>query len=292
MPRIASSIANQLRGMRAALASVLFPAPCRICGEMLDTGIRIPFCQGCLGDLAKPLPEPLCPQCGRPVVSSPVAQAIAAPHCHMCRLGAYDFDLARSYGAYTSSMARAVLLLKHHEVTPLGSWFAGMLARLVDCEPELFAADAVVPVPLDVGRQRERGYNQAELIARPLARLLGIPFRSYLLVRTRPRPNQLRLTRLERWVTVRGAYATHRKAQVDKLRVLLVDDVFTTGATLDACSQALRRAGAVRVVGLTVARALPQVLNPEAAVNYRNHEIARPKRKTSPAEDPAGSSGR
>jgi ComF family protein len=210
----------------------------------------------------------------------------------MCRLGAYDFDLARSYGAYTSSMARAVLMLKHHEVTPLGSWFAGMLARLVDREPELFAADAVVPVPLDAGRRRERGYNQAELIARPLARLLGIPFRSYLLVRTRPRPNQLRLTRLERWETVRGAYATHQKAQVDKLRVLLVDDVFTTGATLDACSKALRQAGAIRVVGLTVARALPQVLNPEAAMNYQNNEIARPKRKTSPAEDPAGSSGR
>jgi predicted amidophosphoribosyltransferase len=79
-------------------------------------------------------------------------------------------------------------------------------------------------------------------------------------VRTRPRPSQLRLTRRERWETVRGAYATHRAAQVDKLRVLLVDDVFTTGATLDACSRALKGAGAARVVGLTVARALPDAL--------------------------------
>ena len=117
----------------------------------------------------------------------------------------------------------------------------------------------MVPVPLDQARQRERGYNQAELIAKPLARMLGIPFRSYLLLRTRPRPNQLRLTRRERWETVRGAYATHKTAQVDKLRVLLVDDVFTTGATLDACSRALKGAGAAQVVGLTVARALPHV---------------------------------
>jgi predicted amidophosphoribosyltransferase len=114
------------------------------------------------------------------------------------------------------------------------------------------------------GRLRERGYNQAELIAKPLARLLGIPFRSYLLVRTRPRHNQLRLTRRERWETVRGAYATHERALVDKLRVLLVDDVFTTGATLDACSKALKGAGAARVVGLTVARALPPWPAPEA----------------------------
>ena len=155
-------------------------------------------------------------------------------------------------------MARAILLLKYGNVAPLGGWFARLLAAMVKREPQGFAADAVVPVPLDRGRLRERGYNQAELIAKPLARLLGIPFRSYLLVRTRSRPNQLRLTRRERWETVRGAYATHQTAQVDKLRLLLVDDVFTTGATLDACSTALKGAGAARVVCLTVARALLQ----------------------------------
>ena len=155
-------------------------------------------------------------------------------------------------------MSRAILLLKYGNVVSLGDWFARRLGALIERQPLSFAADAIVPVPLDRGRRLERGYNQAELIARPLARLLGIPFRSDLLVRTRPRPNQLRLTRRERWGTVRGAYATLKGAQVDKLRVLLVDDVFTTGATLDACSRALKGAGAARVVGLTVARALPQ----------------------------------
>lgn len=172
--------------------------------------------------------------------------------------------MARSFGAYTPGMARAILLLKYGRLAPLGAWFAKRLAGLVERQPQDFAADALVPVPLDRGRLRERGYNQADLIARPLARMLGIPFRSYLLVRTRPRPNQLRLTRRERWETVRGAYATHERAQVDKLRVLLVDDVFTTGATLDACSRALKRAGAARVVGLTVARALIQSPAPGA----------------------------
>ena len=170
--------------------------------------------------------------------------------------------MARSFGAYTARMARAILLLKYGEVYPIGAWFARLLLAVAQPQPLEFAADAVVPVPLDRGRRRERGYNQADLIARPLARLLGIPFRSNLLVRTRPRPNQLRLTRRERWETVRGAYAIHQSAQVDKLRVLLVDDVFTTGATLEACSRALKRAGAARVVGLTVARALLQSAAP------------------------------
>jgi predicted amidophosphoribosyltransferase len=87
--------------------------------------------------------------------------------------------------------------------------------------------------------------------------MLGLPLRSYLLVRSRPRPDKLRLSRKERWRTVRGAYGTRESAQVDNLRVLLVDDVFTTGATLDACARALKRAGAAHVVGLTFARAVP-----------------------------------
>jgi len=244
--------------MCEALASIAFPAPCRICTRILDTGSPIPFCRACTEALTQTLPEPLCAQCGRPIVSAAAAEGLAAPQCHLCRSRVYDFDFARSFGAYTPRMSRAILLMKYGNVAPLGGWFARHLAGLVERQAQGFGADVVVPVPLDRGRLRERGYNQVELIAKPLARLLGIPFRSYLLVRTRPRPNQLRLTRRERWETVRGAYATHKMARVDKLRVLLVDDVFTTGATLDACSRALKGAGAARVVGLTVARALPR----------------------------------
>jgi ComF family protein len=256
--------------MREALASLLFPAPCRICAQMLDTGSRIPFCHACIAVLTQTLAEPLCAQCGRPIVSSAVADSPSIPFCHLCRLHTYDFDAARSFGPYTLPMSRAILMLKYGEVTPLGGWFARHLAGVVGANKQLFDADVLVPVPLDPARLRERGYNQAELIARPLARILGIPFHSYLLVRTKPRPDKIRLTRRERWETVRGAYAAHKSAQVDKLRVLLVDDVLTTGATLDACSRALREAGATRVVGLTVARALPQFAALDVTLPYQD----------------------
>jgi len=255
----ADSFRSHFRVVREALTSLVFPAPCRICGRVLDTGSAVPLCHGCVTALTETLPEPLCAQCGRPIVSAAVNDAMSVPQCYLCRKQVYGFDFARSFGAYTSRMSQAILLLKYEKVSPLGGWFAKRLASVVRRQPQDFAADAVVPVPLDRGRLRERGYNQAELIAKPLARLLGIPFRSFLLVRTRPRPNQLRLTRRERWETVRGAYAMHQTAQVDKLRVLLVDDVFTTGATLDACSRTLKEAGAARVVALTVARAVPQL---------------------------------
>lgn len=187
-----------------------------------------------------------------------MALAAAQPLCHLCRRGVYHFDRARSFAAYSDAMVRAIVLLKYHAVTPLGGWFAARLEEVVKRDPEAFAADVVVPVPLHPTRLRERGFNQAELIARPLARRLGLPLRAVLLVRTKPRPDKLKLTRKERWQTVRGAYAMRADTKIDKMRVLLVDDVFTTGATLDACARVLRQAGASRVVALTVARVAPE----------------------------------
>jgi competence protein ComFC len=113
----------------------------------------------------------------------------------------------------------------------------------------------VVPVPLHRQRERERGYNQAALIAKPLAKMLGLPCKSVLLTRIRPRPDKHILTLEERWESVRGAFATRPGSQIDNLRVLLLDDVMTTGATLDSCAKTLRDAGARSVVGVTVARA-------------------------------------
>jgi ComF family protein len=112
-----------------------------------------------------------------------------------------------------------------------------------------------VPVPLHRQRERERGYNQAALISKPLAKRLRLPHKT-LLMRTKARPDKRILTPEERWESVRGAFATRPGSHVDNLRVLLVDDVLTTGATLDACARALREAGAKSVVGLTVARAI------------------------------------
>jgi ComF family protein len=122
-------------------------------------------------------------------------------------------------------------------------------------ESKLLAADVVVPVPLHRDRERKRGYNQAGLVSKPLSRKLGLPHQAVLLMRTKPRPNKQILSLEERWESVRGAFATRPGSQVDNKRVLLVDDVMTTGAMLDACARALLESGAKSVLGLTVARA-------------------------------------
>lgn len=251
-----------LRSILDPLAAVFFPAPCRVCGGTLTDASPIPLCPACLASIV-PITGPVCECCGRPIVSL-VAEQAQTLLCHLCRRGAYAFDLARSFATYNDPMQRVILLLKYERVTRLGKWFARPLETVYRLRFGDAAADVIVPVPLHAQRERERGYNQAEVIARPLANRLGIPLAAPLLVRTKPRPEKLLMTRRERWESVRGAYETRPGSKVDNLRVLLVDDVFTTGATLDSCARALRKGGAAAVYGLTVARAVPVSWAPPA----------------------------
>jgi competence protein ComFC len=243
-----------LKDAIGALTSVLFPAPCRICGHALTNASRIPICENCLGSFEQ-IVAPMCQCCGRPFVST-VASDASKPLCRLCRMDFFAFERARSFAIYNDALFEAIVLMKYEEVTRLGDWFAARLSEVLR-EAAEWKADVVVPVPLHAERRRERGYNQAELIARPLAKRLGLKMESHLLVRTRPRPPRLLLSRSERWKSVRGAYATREDLRVDKLRILLVDDVLTTGATLDSCARALKKAGASEVLGLTVARIVP-----------------------------------
>jgi competence protein ComFC len=184
------------------------------------------------------------------------AESGAAPSLSSLRRESYAFDRARSFAVYEGALVDAILLLKFEQIDPLGDWFARRLAEVVNRERDLLKADVVVPVPLHRDREKERGYNQAALLSRPLARQLHLPHKAVLLMRTRARPDKRILTLEERWESVRGAFATRPGSQVDNLRVLLVDDILTTGATLDACARALRDVGAKSVLGLTVARAV------------------------------------
>lgn len=249
-------MATITREIADALVSILFPASCRICGTVLTRAGLLPICDACFASF-QPLRAPLCTCCGRPFFSEVTLEA-ETHLCLACRRDVYAFEHARSFAPYTDQMVRAIGLLKYEKLTRLGLWFAKRLHEVIQSDSVLQSVDIIVPVPLHPARLRERGYNQAELIAKPLARRLGVSLGPYLLVRTRPRPPRLLLSRRERWLTVRGAYEMREGAEVDNLRVLLIDDVFTTGATLDACSRALKRAGAKSVTGLTVARAILQ----------------------------------
>ncbi len=186
-------------------------------------------------------------------VSAPSSEVALV--CRDCTQGKFGFQAARSFGVYEGALAHAIVLLKYERLEPLGTYFAMQLLQLVRSDAQLQALDVVVPVPLHRQKHKDRGFNQVDLFARPLARRLRLPYRPVLLLRSRPRPEKHLLSQEERWEAVRGAFAIRQGDRVDNLRVLLLDDVMTTGATLDACARALGEAGARSVLGLTVARA-------------------------------------
>jgi competence protein ComFC len=178
--------------------------------------------------------------------------------CRECRERGFAFDAARSFGIDDRVLARAIVLMKYERIEPLGVWFAKQLVEASRWIPARFAADLIVPVPLHRTRQKERGFNQVALFGRQLARRLGLPYRPVLLNRERAHSEKHLLRFEERWGAVRDAFVIRDGGRVDNLRILRLDDVMTSGATLDACSRALREAGAKSVAGLTIARAVRQ----------------------------------
>jgi ComF family protein len=160
------------------------------------------------------------------------------------------FDAAYSFGAYEDTLRELIHLFKYGRVRPL----AGRLGELiVSAIPRDQAFDLVVPVPLHWRRRLERGFNQSELLANAVAKRYGLRAVSAIR-RKRTTATQAGLSNAKRRLNVAGAFAIRRKAEVEGRRVLLVDDVMTTGATLSACAGVLKRAGARYVAVLTLAR--------------------------------------
>jgi len=229
-----------------ALLSVLLAPSCVACGDVLDQPTRGPVCASCWRSIRQ-LSPPLCDRCGD---SLPTWRAISAALacCARCRRTVPAVDRARSVGAYDGALRAVVQALKYEARRSLARPLAEMMrVRGADL---LVDAACVVPVPLHASRRRHRGFNQAG----DLARHIGLPV-IHALRRTRDTATQTGLSAARRHRNVRDAFAPTRAAgQVAGLTVVLIDDVSTTGATLDACARALKDAGVKEVRALTAAR--------------------------------------
>jgi len=265
----ASPAASPLTEIIDSLVGLLFPTPCSLCGSELAGIDAVGICRTCWDGLA-PWTGPACKQCGEPVASEVVTLAEAGEVlCGVCRRGEHKFDRAASYGLYRGDLRAVILQLKFGHRERLGQRLGALLAslwlRLMQPETDAGEPPLVLPVPLHPSRRRERGFDQAELVARGLVRALrrdpewrSVRVESHCLRRTRATAPQSGLSRVARRDNVRGVFAVVDPEKVRDRTVVLVDDVMTTGATLSACSAALKAAGAERVLALTLARATPE----------------------------------
>lgn len=228
-----------------------YPEVCQLCGQARATPSQGFVCSECRRQI-RLIEPPFCERCGYPYPG-----AITQPfECSNCRDLDYAFSYARSAVAARDTFLEVIHRYKYNRAL----WFEPLLVELlVTCAGLQLRAqkwDCIVPVPLHPTKEREREFNQAERMGRGLSRATGIPLKAHWLRRVVPTRTQTRLTREERLANVRDAFTLKGSAPAQGQKIVLIDDVFTTGATTNACARVLRRAGAAEVCVWTVGRGI------------------------------------
>ncbi len=218
----------------------LMAQDCLLCADLSEANI---LCGACADDLPR-LQKTCCPHC-----------ALPTPHgeiCGRCLAKPPHYDATRAAYRYDFPLDKLVQSFKYGHRLALGDYFGRQLATLASG----VTADVIIPLPLHPGRLRERGFNQALELARPVSKALELPIDANSCTRTRNTPSQADLPWKERVKNIRGAF--HCSADFTGKRVMLVDDVMTTGASLDEFARTLKLHGATEITLLVVARALPK----------------------------------
>jgi len=209
------------------------------------------FCSNCLSEIHW-IESPYCSVCGIPFIS----KEVESHPCGACVTHRKYFTMARALGTYEGSLQEAIHHWKYEGKTNLTPFFAEWLAEGLKRYWEPDSLDLLIPVPLHTQRLRERGFNQALVLVKELSRRTGIPYRKTTLQKKKPTVPQVNLSGAERGKGLRGAFHVIGKEELVGKSALLVDDVYTTGATVNECSRVLRRGGAKRVDVLTLAHAI------------------------------------
>ena len=221
--------------------NILYPARCPLCGSNSDVFTLSPFCGSCWSEIQR-YTGPSCRVCAIPFASE------HARVCGQCLKKPPPFSRVITYGLYEGVIREAINQFKFYGLRRLSKPLGNLLLGF-----DFPAADGVVPVPLTIARLRERGFNQSLLIARIIAKEIMAPLLMDILVKEKETPPQIGLNARERLLNLRNAFAV--KGSVKGMRLLLVDDVMTTGATVTECSKQLIKSGAEEVVVMTLARA-------------------------------------
>lgn len=235
------------RGLVAAALDLVYPPPlrCGLCRGPASLSLEVALCTACLERLV-PITS-RCDLCGR-AMARPRTRRGERVLCHQCRTAPPALDYARAYASYQGYMRALIHSLKYRGELWIAQGLGELLAWMVAVDPGFQGVQLIVPVPLHPQRERERGFNQAAAIAQVAGSLLGVPVVEAV-VRTRETRPQTSLSWQERLQNLRGVFDVPSPQRVRGRSVLIVDDVYTTGATASGVALALKRAGSRRVCG-------------------------------------------
>jgi len=238
-----------MKNIITGLADIIFPPGCILCGTFMDEHPYFSFCPYCFSQIQF-IQSPQCTCCGLSFLDRDGEDHL----CGECITSEQFFSVARSLGKYDGTLLEAIRLFKYRGKVTVGKALGRLMA---DHEYRGFTIrdySLIIPVPLHKNRLKERGFNQSLILARELSRYCSIPLDFSLLKRTIHRKPQTMLRRKERLANVKGTFEVKNAEKIKGEKILLVDDVYTTGSTVKECSRMLLRYEAAEVAVLTLAR--------------------------------------
>jgi ComF family protein len=244
-----SAVAQNLWKLLDGGLNLIYPAICQICREERATKDESYICVSCRKKV-RVLEPPFCSKCGIPYDGE--IDGVFA--CGECKDVDLKFDSARAAVRVNAFMLDVVHKYKYGRWMWFEKFLGGLLVQAAATELGKERWNMIVPVPLHSLKKREREFNQADRLAKYLSRAIGVPMNTAILKRVAPTQSQTRLTRVERTENVKKAFALRAPVDLKGMKIILIDDILTTGATTSACAGILRKAGAEKIQVWTVAR--------------------------------------
>jgi ComF family protein len=237
-----------LKDFLAGLVDILFPPACILCKMSISLNYKkTQVCHACQDSIKKNNP-PFCGKCSRPL-KNPLRD-----FCKICEHQSLHFDHAWGACRYDDTMKRLIHLFKYGQKTALRHLFFSLINDFVqNYNIKIRSFDHIIPVPIHPTRLRERGFNQSELIAQIISDNYHIPLSKNSLIRIRHTPNQARVSKKERWTNTYQAFRIKQPFHLTNKNILIIDDLYTTGATSCEIARILKNAGAGKVCILTLA---------------------------------------
>lgn len=240
-----------MKRLLRGLADLVFPPRCIACGNLAAGHEENLLCPSCLSRIHF-IRSPVCPRCGIPFAAEEDRDHL----CGGCVTDPGCFSAARALGRYETVLLEAIHRFKYQGRVHVGEALGRFMAAYDYASFRIADYAMLIPVPLHRKRLRERGFNQSVVLAREVAKHHSIPMSFSVLRRSVWTEPQVTLGREDRGANVRGAFEVADSASIKDKKILLVDDVFTTGSTVEECARVLRRSGAAEVGVLTLARAV------------------------------------
>lgn len=245
---------SMIEYIKEGLLNFVFPLDCKICEKPIRESKGYSICEDCFKTIEL-IEHPYCIKCGKPLISTGYFKQNREIICLECKRKKYSFEFSRSIGIYNKVLKKCIHLFKYYGekklAIPLGKLMVDYLLKNNEFENKF---DLIIPVPLHNNDLKKRGFNQSVLLGKAIEDYFSVPVREKVLVKKKLTPFQVNLSKKERERNILSAFSVEKPEEIEGKNILILDDVFTTGSTVEECAKELMKARANNIIVLTLAR--------------------------------------